>query len=169
MSGVREDTTKPESRHPTICLAWHFQEGRCHGQIKPSPFHRGFSFARSSCQQFFLGVFTSCETSLLARELCYFPANGSMMLWIGGCNLEIVAVLDKESHQLKPQNLMPSVLCPNSDTNVGGSVVQNPPADATHSSVLAWEMPWTQEPGGLRSVAAQAVMHECLSTNAYSM
>ena len=22
---------------------------------------------------------------------------------------------------------------------------------ATHSSVLAWEMPWTEEPGGLQS------------------
>ena len=49
----------------------------------------------------------------------------------------------------------------------GGSVVKNPPAKedvrvqslgqedvlekeiATHSSVLAWEIPWTEEPGGL--------------------
>ena len=23
---------------------------------------------------------------------------------------------------------------------------------ATHSSVLAWEIPWTQEPGGLQSM-----------------
>ena len=47
----------------------------------------------------------------------------------------------------------------------GGSVVENPPASAgdsglipgsgmeeetaTHSSVLAWMIPWTEEPGGL--------------------
>ena len=49
----------------------------------------------------------------------------------------------------------------------GGSVVKNPPATqeiwvqslgqedpleeemATHSSILAWEIPWTEEPGGL--------------------
>jgi len=49
----------------------------------------------------------------------------------------------------------------------GGSVAQNPPANAgdvvrslgqkdslekeiaTHSSILAWEIPWTEEPGGL--------------------
>ena len=25
---------------------------------------------------------------------------------------------------------------------------------ATHSSVLAWEMPWTEEPGGLQSTGS---------------
>ena len=27
---------------------------------------------------------------------------------------------------------------------------------ATHSSVLAWEIPWTEEPGGLQSMASQS-------------
>ena len=48
----------------------------------------------------------------------------------------------------------------------GGSAVKNPPANAgdassipgsgilekemaTHSGILAWEIPWTEEPGGL--------------------
>ena len=26
---------------------------------------------------------------------------------------------------------------------------------ATHSSILAWEIPWTEEPGGLQSVESQ--------------
>ena len=26
---------------------------------------------------------------------------------------------------------------------------------ATHSSVLAWEVPWTEEPGGLQSMGLQ--------------
>ena len=26
---------------------------------------------------------------------------------------------------------------------------------ATHSSILAWEIPWTEEPGGLQSVGSQ--------------
>ena len=26
---------------------------------------------------------------------------------------------------------------------------------ATHSSILAWKIPWTEEPGGLQSVAVQ--------------
>ena len=28
---------------------------------------------------------------------------------------------------------------------------------ATHSSVLAWKMPWTEEPGGLQSMGSQRV------------
>ena len=51
----------------------------------------------------------------------------------------------------------------------GGSVAKNPPANAgdmglitgsrrsraTHSSILAWEIPWTEEPGGLESMGLQ--------------
>ena len=61
-----------------------------------------------------------------------------------------------------------------------GSVVKNPPAMlgtqetwvrslgredpleegmATHSSALAWRIPWTEEPGGLRPVESQRVGH----------
>ena len=53
---------------------------------------------------------------------------------------------------------------------LGGSAVKNPPAMhemwvqslgkedplekemVTHSSILAWEIPWTEEPGGLQSM-----------------
>ena len=30
---------------------------------------------------------------------------------------------------------------------------------ATHSSILAWRIPWTEEPGGLHSVGLQRVRH----------
>ena len=30
---------------------------------------------------------------------------------------------------------------------------------ATHSSILAWRTPWTEEPGGLQSVGSQRVGH----------
>ena len=60
----------------------------------------------------------------------------------------------------------------------GGSVVKNPPANAgdgslipglgrsldeemaTHSSILAWRIPWTEEPGGLQSMGSQRVRHD---------
>ena len=29
----------------------------------------------------------------------------------------------------------------------------------THSSILAWEMPWTEEPGGLQSMGSQRFGH----------
>ena len=31
---------------------------------------------------------------------------------------------------------------------------------ATHSSILAWRTPWTEEPGGLRSTGSQRVRHD---------
>ena len=55
----------------------------------------------------------------------------------------------------------------------GGSVIESPPAMqemqvqslgredalekemATHSSILAWRIPWTEEPGGLQSMGLQ--------------
>ena len=59
----------------------------------------------------------------------------------------------------------------------GGTVVTNPPAGAgdtgsipgsgdpleegmaTHSSILARRIPWTEEPGGLQSIALHRVGH----------
>ena len=48
----------------------------------------------------------------------------------------------------------------------GGSVAKNLPAKqesippeegmATHSSILAWKIPWTEEPGGLQSIGSQS-------------
>ena len=31
---------------------------------------------------------------------------------------------------------------------------------ATHSSILAWEIPWPEEPGGLQSMRLQRVGHD---------
>ena len=31
---------------------------------------------------------------------------------------------------------------------------------ATHSSTLAWRIPWTEEPGGLQSMESQRVRHD---------
>ena len=31
---------------------------------------------------------------------------------------------------------------------------------ATHSSILAWEIPWTEKPDGLQSIGSQRVGHD---------
>ena len=31
---------------------------------------------------------------------------------------------------------------------------------ATHSNILAWRIPWTEEPGGLQSLGSQRVGHK---------
>ena len=34
---------------------------------------------------------------------------------------------------------------------------------ATHSSIRAWEIPWTEEPGGLQSMGSQRVGHNLMT------
>ena len=34
---------------------------------------------------------------------------------------------------------------------------------ATHSSTLAWRIPWTEEPGRLQSMGLQSVRHNCVT------
>ena len=67
-------------------------------------------------------------------------------------------------------------------------VVKNPPANArdirdaesvpgledpleegmaTHSSIFAWKIPWTEEPRGLQSVGSQKVRHD-RATNTFN-
>ena len=70
---------------------------------------------------------------------------------------------------------------------LGGSLVKNPPAMqkpqemwdqslgledpwrracmATHSSILAWRIPWTEKPGGLWSTGSQSVRHNWVTTS----
>ena len=43
------------------------------------------------------------------------------------------------------------------------SVGQEDPLEqgmVTHSSILAWEIPWTEEPGGLQFMVLQRVGHD---------
>ena len=35
---------------------------------------------------------------------------------------------------------------------------------ATHSSILAWKVPWTEEPGGLESIELQGVRHDRMTS-----
>ena len=39
---------------------------------------------------------------------------------------------------------------------------------ATHSSILAWRIPWTEEPGGLQSMGSQRVGHSWASEHMHS-
>ena len=42
------------------------------------------------------------------------------------------------------------------------SLCQEDPLEetATHSSILAWKIPWTEEPGGLQSMGVIRVRHD---------
>ena len=36
---------------------------------------------------------------------------------------------------------------------------------ATHSSILAWRIPWTEEPGRIQPMGSQRVGHDCVSNS----
>ena len=40
---------------------------------------------------------------------------------------------------------------------------------ATHSSILAWRIPWTEEPGGLQSRGSQRVGHDLATKHAHTL
>ena len=40
---------------------------------------------------------------------------------------------------------------------------------ATHSNILAWEIPWTKEPGGLQSMGLQRVTQDLATEHIFSM
>ena len=40
---------------------------------------------------------------------------------------------------------------------------------AAHSSLLAWEIPWTEEPGGLQSMGSQRMEHDLATKSAYTV
>ena len=40
---------------------------------------------------------------------------------------------------------------------------------ATHSSILAWRIPWTEEPGGLQSMGLQSVGHDRIDLDAWDL
>ena len=47
------------------------------------------------------------------------------------------------------------------ETRVPSLVLEDPLEEgmATHSSILAWRIPWTEEPGGLQFMGLQRVGH----------
>ena len=56
-----------------------------------------------------------------------------------------------------------SIWVPAGHTGVAGSIPESGRSlekeMATHCSILAWEIPWTEEPGGLQSVRSLGVGH----------
>ena len=67
----------------------------------------------------------------------------------------------------------------------GGSVVKNPPVNAgdvgsitglgrspekemaIHSTILAWKIPGTEEPGGLQPMGSQTVRHDLVTNHTH--
>ena len=46
------------------------------------------------------------------------------------------------------------------ETQVQSLDQEDPLEKSTHSSILAWRIPWTEEPSGLQSMGLQKVRHD---------
>ena len=130
------------------------------------------SFVLASLPGLQMAIFFLCPFSspLLYMDLCFFP------------NYPLYK--DTSHTGLKPFCLpgMPSQvaqLVKNPPANAGGSrdtcliLGWEDPLEgerATHSNILAWKIPWTEESGGLQSMGSQRVRHDWthMPNNSYS-
>ena len=61
------------------------------------------------------------------------------------------------SHEIKKRLLLGRKVMTNLDSILKSKDMEK--EMATHSSVLAWRIPWTEEPGGSQSIGLQRVGH----------
>ena len=69
----------------------------------------------------------------------------------------------KVLHQSVPMNSFPGGSDGKESASAAGDIPglgRFPGEGNTHSSILAWKVPWREEPGGLQSVGSQRVRHD---------
>ena len=71
--------------------------------------------------------------------------------------------------EIESLHVLPSLLkWPMQETQVQSLGPEDPLEEemATHSSILAWRIPWAEEPGGLQSIESQRVGHDSVTEHA---
>ena len=88
-------------------------------------------------------------------------------IWPKGYTLPIPATKELMGDSLVAQRL--KRLPPMWETRVWSLGHEDPLEKemATHSSILAWRIPWTEEPGGLQSTGSQRVRHNWVTLLTY--
>ena len=94
-----------------------------------------------------------------------------MLQWIGSQRVEHDSVTEQQLLLLLLLVLLPQLLgfppssvgkesaCNAGDLGLIPGLGRSPEKEmATHSSILAWEIPWTEEPGGLQPMGSQRVI-----------
>ena len=102
-----------------------------------------------------------------AGEQASTPCFTADLLWVLLANLFISSLLRWRASLVAQ---MVESLPAKSETRVW-SLGQEDPLEkevATHSSILAWKIPWTEEPGGLRPMGLQRVGHDW-ATNTHAL
>ena len=82
-------------------------------------------------------------------------------LKISHCKGPSIYVANREDKQGFPGSSVSKESPPMQETRVQSLGLEDPLEKemATHSSILAWEVPWTEEPGRLQSMGLQRVGH----------
>ena len=99
-------------------------------------------------------VFLFSLNTLIIRVFSNFPLISSFTCWLD-CVAELLHRASLIAQLVKNSPAMQETLV--------RSLNREDPLDqgmATHSSILAWETPWTEEPGGLQSMGSQRVGHD---------
>ena len=91
----------------------------------------------------------SCKGLEIFKSFCINSVSHSYICLTGGSAVNNLPAM-QETQEMQVQSL-----CPEDPLKEG---------TATHSSILAWRIPWTEEPGGLQSMGLQRVGHDW-STN----
>ena len=93
---------------------------------------------------------------MLGSDECYEKNKGKGVRMVKGGS----AILDRGRTSLVAQRL--KHLPARQETRVQSLGREDPleKAMATHSSILAWRIPWTEEPGRLQSSGSQRVGHD---------
>ena len=76
---------------------------------------------------------------------------------------ELVDILSTVTNFLGFPGVLAVKNLPATQENLFGSLGREDPLEkgmATHSNILAWRIPWTEEPGGLQSMGSQSVRHD---------
>ena len=96
--------------------------------------------------------------------------NGQLLLCVLNVSFETIkAILGSLRASLVAQRLKP--LPAMRETRVWSLGWEDPleKGMATHSSILAWRIPWTEEPGGLQSTGSQRVGHDWATSRSLSL
>ena len=74
------------------------------------------------------------------------------------CNLDLV---QPNFFKKEEKTSLPSAMAVMKESQVQALGWEDPLEDSmvTYSSILAWEIPWTEEPGGLQSMGSQRAIH----------
>ena len=74
------------------------------------------------------------------------------------CNLDLV---QPNFFKKEEKTSLPSAMAVMKESQVQALGWEDPLEDSmvTHSSILAWGIPWTKEPGRLQSIGSQTIQH----------